>query len=147
MRGRWHCFTDQRGMATMVAISIMVLLLVAGVFLVRASSTEGDIAYGSMWAEGSFFAADAAINVGLDTVAPNITTATIPSTTLGSFSYSGAVNLSGTTRQPGYSIGIGTGYNPSGFAFYNFAVSGTGNGPRSAQRQIDVVATYGPIAQ
>jgi hypothetical protein len=147
MRGRWHGFTDERGMATMVAISIMVLLLVAGVFLVRASSTEGDIAYGSMWGEGSFFAADAAINVGLDTMAPSVTNSTIPATTLGSFTYSGTVNFSGATRQPGYSLGSGTGYNTSGFAFYNYNLSGTGTGPRNAQRVVDAVATYGPIAQ
>ena len=59
MRRSWRHCTDERGIASVMAIFIMVMLLVTGIFLVRMSSTEGDIAYGSMWAEGSFFAADA----------------------------------------------------------------------------------------
>ena len=61
----------------------MVLMLVSGIFLVRMSSTEGDIAYGTMWAEGSFFAADAGVNVGVDTVVPGGPTCVRSSTSLG----------------------------------------------------------------
>ena len=70
MRGLWRRCTDERGIASVMAIFIMVLMLVSGIFLVRMSSTEGDIAYGTMWAEGSFFAADAGVNVGIDTITP-----------------------------------------------------------------------------
>jgi hypothetical protein len=136
-----------------MAIFIMVLMLVSGIFLVRMSSTEGDIAYGTMWAEGSFFAADAAINVGADTVGPNggpcTTTASLPN-----FSYSVAAGpgadancFLNTSQRAGYSIGSGTGYNPGGFVFYNYAITGTGTGPRSASRTIDAQVSYGPIAQ
>src|SRR3989442_15841069 len=68
MRGSWRHCTDERGIASVMAIFIMVMMLVAGIFLVRMSSTEGDIAYGGLSAEGSFFAADAGINVGIDRV-------------------------------------------------------------------------------
>ena len=88
MRGLWRHFTDERGIASVMAIFIMVLLLVSGIFLVRMSSTEGDIAYGTMWAEGSFFAADAAINVGIDTIVPGGPTCVQSSTALGAFAYS-----------------------------------------------------------
>jgi len=65
MYGSWRQCTNERGIASVMAIFIMVMMLVAGIFLVRMSSTEGEIAYGSVSAEGSFFAADAGINVGV----------------------------------------------------------------------------------
>jgi len=152
MRALLHPFGDQRGMVSVVAIFVMIMLLVTGVFLVRMSATEGDIAYSGMWAEGSFHAADAAINFGIDQLSPSSSnpsaTALSPAPpTLGAFTPSGTIQFAGTTRQAGYSIGSGTGYNPGGFAFYTYALVGTGTGPRSAQRILDVQASYGPVAQ
>ena len=154
MRSVWRNWTDERGIASVMAIFIMVLMLVSGIFLVRMSSTEGDIAYGTMWAEGSFFAADAAINVGVDTVVPGGPSCTTASTPIGAFSYSIAAGAGAdancflsTSQRAGYSIGSGTGYNPGGFVFYNYGITGTGTGPRSASRIIDAQVSYGPIAQ
>jgi hypothetical protein len=150
MRRAWQQCSDERGMALVMALFIMAILLAAGSVLVRMSATEGDIAYSTMWSEGSFFAADAAINVGLNQgVAPtNQTASAVTQTTIGgSFAYQGNVTFSGTNQQPGFALGSGTGYNTGGFVFYNYAVTGSGTGPRSAQRTIDVVATYGPVAQ
>jgi hypothetical protein len=154
MRSMWRNWTDERGIASVMAIFIMVLLLVSGIFLVRMSSTEGDIAYGTMWAEGSFFAADAAINVGVDTVVPGGPSCTTAATSIGAFSYSIAAGPGAdancfltTSQRAGYSIGSGTGYNPGGFVFYNYGITGTGTGPRSASRTIDAQVSYGPIAQ
>ena len=155
MRGIWRHCTDERGIASVMAIFIMVLLLVSGIFLVRMSSTEGDIAYGTMWAEGSFFAADAGINIGIDTIAPNGPSC-VQNTpqSLGAFSYTIAAGAGAdancfltTTQRAGYSIGSGTGYNPGGFVFYNYGITGIGAGPRSARRTIDAQVSYGPIAQ
>src|SRR5438874_12552800 len=140
MRGAWRRCTDERGMALVMAICIMAILLVTGTFMMTMSATEGDIAYSSMWGEGSFFAADASINVGIDKgVTPtNLTTcdtATCTSTALGAFTAQApTVQFSGTNQLPGYALGLGTGYNPAGFVFYNYALTGVGNGPRSAQR-------------
>ena len=148
MRSVWRQCTDERGIVLVIALFIMAILLVAGVFLVRMSATEGDIAYNTIWAEGSFFAADAAINVALDQLAPVLTPVTIAQTTIGgSFTYSGNITFSSTQQQAGYSLGAGTGYNPGGFVFYQFALTGSGTGPRSASRTINVQATYGPISQ
>lgn len=150
----WRQCRDERGIALVIALSIMTLLLVGGVFLLRMSSIEGDIAYNTVWGEGSFFAADAAINVAVDTIAPNITNCAGAQTSIGN-GYSYQVQntppnpgcFAGTQQEAGYSLGSGTGYNPSGYVFYTFAFTGSGTGPRSAQRTIDAQATYGPIAQ
>jgi len=154
MRALWRPFGDERGMVSVVAIFVMIMMLVAGVFLVRMSATEGDIAYSGMWAEGSFHAADAGVNVGIDTIVPAGPTCVKSSTSLGTFSYSIAAGTGAdtncflsTVQKSGYSIGSGTGYNPSGFVFYNYAIAGSGTGPRSAQRTIDAQVTYGPVAQ
>jgi hypothetical protein len=154
MRGLWRQCTEERGIASVMAIFIMVLLLVSGIFLVRMSSTEGDIAYGTMWAEGSFFAADAGINVGIDTIVPGGPTCVKATTSLGTFSYSVAAGPGAdsncfltTTRRAGYSIGSGTGYNTGGFVFYNYAITGSGTGPRSAQRVVDAQVAYGPVSE
>jgi Tfp pilus assembly protein PilX len=154
MRRTWRRCRDQRGIALIIALSIMALLLVGGVFLLRMSSIEGDIAYNTIWAEGSFFAADAAINVAVDTIGPTVTTCAGAPTSIGNgYSYQVANTpplvgcFSGTQQEAGYSLGSGTGYNPSGFVFYTFSFTGSGTGPRSAQRTIDAQATYGPVAQ
>jgi hypothetical protein len=155
MRGTWRqSVVDERGIATVMAIFIMVMLIVSGIFLVRMSSTEGDIAYGTMWAEGSFFAADAGINVGIDTIVPGGPTCVKSSTAIGAFAYTvqagpGADSncFLSTLQKAGYSIGSGTGYNPGGFVFYNYAITGAGTGPRSASRTIDAQVSYGPVAQ
>jgi hypothetical protein len=155
MRAQWRqSVVDERGIATVMAIFIMVMLIVSGIFLVRMSSTEGDIAYGTMWAEGSFFAADAGINVGIDTVVPGGPTCVRSSTAIGAFAYTvqagpGADSncFINTLQKAGYSIGSGTGYNPGGFVFYNYGITGGGTGPRSASRTIDAQVSYGPVAQ
>jgi hypothetical protein len=154
MRGLWRLCTDERGIASVMAIFIMVLLLVSGIFLVRMSSTEGDIAYGSMWGEGSFFAADAGINVGYDTIVPGGPTCVTSPTAVGAFSYSVAAGAGAdsncflnATRRVGDNLNVGTGYNNQGYVDYNYAITGVGTGPRSAQRTIDAQIAYGPVSQ
>lgn len=150
----WRQCRDERGIALVIALSIMILLLVGGVFLLRMSGIEGDIAYNAVSAEGSFFAADAAINVAVDTIAPNVQNCAGAQTAIGGgYSYQvqntppNTACFAGTQQEAGYSLGSGTGYNPSGYVFYTFAFTGSGTGPRSAQRTIDAQAAYGPIAQ
>lgn len=150
----WRQCRDERGIALVIALSIMALLLVSGVFLLRMSSIEGDIAYNTVSAEGSFFAADAAINVAVDTIAPNVQSCAGTQTAIGNgYTYQvqntppNTTCFAGTQQEAGYSLGSGTGYNPSGYVFYTFAFTGSGTGPRSAQRTIDAQAAYGPVAQ
>jgi hypothetical protein len=153
MRGPWRHFTDERGIASVMAIFIMVMLLVSGIFLVRMSSTEGDIAYGTMWAEGSFFAADAAVNVGFDQVTPANTNPAAQSlnftgVNLGAFNPSGTITFTGTRPVQNSSMCSGTGYGScGGYAYFDYAISGSGTGPKSAQRTADARVSYGPVSQ
>jgi len=145
---------DERGFALVIALSVMAVLLVGAVVLLRVVSIERDVAVSTVAAEGSFFAADAAINVALDTIAPDVGSCASARTPIGGgYAYQilhtppNTTCFAGTQRAAGYSIGSGTGYNPSGYVFYTFAFTGLGTGPRSAQRTIDARAAYGPIAQ
>lgn len=154
-RASWYGRVDQRGLALVIALSVMAALLVGAVVLLRAVSMERDVAaVRSVAAEGSFFAADAAINVALDTIGPDVESCATPRTPIGrGYAYQVANTpphtscFAGTQRVAGYSVGSGTGYNPSGYVFYTYAFTGVGTGPRSAQRAIDARAVYGPIAQ
>jgi Tfp pilus assembly protein PilX len=150
----WRRCRDQRGLALGIALSVMAVLLVGAVVLLRMVSLDRDVVLNAVSAEGSFFAADAAINVALDTIAPDVASCASARTTLGSGYAYQVLNtppntscFAGTQREAGYSVGNGTGYNPSGYVFYTFAFTGLGTGPRSAPRTIDARAAYGPIAQ
>lgn len=142
----WHSWRDERGIALVIALSIMALLLVGGVFLLRMSSMEGDIAYNSVWAEGSFFAADAAINVGLDRMNPTLSSWTPGPTTIGgTFSYTPTVEFLAEQAAPGSAMCSSGTYNQGCFKNLIYTLTGSGTGPRSAQRTIDAQASYGPI--
>jgi len=162
MYGSWRQCTNERGIASVMAIFVMVMMLVAGIFLVRMSSTEGDIAYGSVSAEGSFFAADAGINVGVarvDLLPPLVAVGGPCAATgaIGNYTYSLGAGAGAdancflnTIQKAGYSIGSGTGYNPGGFVFYNYAITGTGTPAQTfkkAQRAVDAQVSFGPVAQ
>jgi hypothetical protein len=144
----------ERGLALVITLSVMAALLVGAVILLRVVSIERDVAVSSISAEGAFFAADAGINVALDTIGPDADTcATVRTPLGGGYAYQ-VLNtpphtscFAGTQRVAGYSVGSGTGYNTSGYVFYTYAFTGLGTGPRSAQRTIDARAVYGPIAQ
>jgi hypothetical protein len=142
----WRLCGNERGIALVIALSIMALLLVGGVFMLRMSSIEGDIAYNTVWAEGSFYAADAAINVGLDQMNPTLSTWNPGPTTIGgSFTYTPSVEFFSEQPAPGSSMCSSITYNPGCFKNLVFTLTGSGTGPRSAQRTIDAQASYGPI--
>lgn len=153
-RAGWCRPPDERGLTVVIALSVMAMLLVGAVVLLRVVSIDRDVAANTVSAEGSFFAADAGINVALDTIAPDVERCVSARTPIGGGYAYQVLNtppntscFAGTQRAPGYSVGSGTGYNPSGYVFYTFAFTGLGTGPRSAQRTIDARAIYGPIAQ
>jgi hypothetical protein len=145
---------DQRGLVVIIALSAMALLLIVAVVLLRAATIDRDGAARTISAEGSFFAADAAINVALDTIAPDVVDCAGARTMLGGGYTYQVLNTPphtrcfvGTQQEPGYSLGNGTGYNTAGYVFHSFTFSGLGTGPGSAQRTIEARAAYGPIAQ
>jgi hypothetical protein len=126
------------------------------------SLTEDTIASNDVWSEGAFHAAEAGLHAGIDQLGVNVAAATapIPATTIlatinGSYGYrsggraAGApqpLSFIGTTTTPGYSIGLGTGYNnPQGYVFYVYQINATGTGPRGAVREVESQAAYGPV--
>src|SRR4030095_10698343 len=142
MYGVWRQCANERGIASVMAIFIMVMMLVAGIFLVRMSSTEGDIAYGSGSGRPRLPAAGGPC-------------ATSP--TIGNYTYALAAGTGAdancflnTIQKAGYSIGSGTGYNPGGFVFSNYAMTGTETPSttlKRAQRAVDAQVSFGPVAQ
>jgi hypothetical protein len=153
----------------MIALFVMIVLSLLGVALLTLSGTESNIAYNALWSEGAFAAAEAGIQTGLSQISANtaISVKPIPPAgsdppyaTIGSGTYryqyrSG--HRSDTGPQPlvfkgvriesGYSIAIGTGYNPSGYTFNSYLINATATGPRNAQRELEILAEYGPVAQ
>ncbi len=153
---------NQRGSALMIALFVMIALSVLGVALLTLSGTESNIAYNQLWAEGAFAAAESGIQTGLNHLSANNDDCvqTIPVTAIGTGTYtyqfrSGKKSDAGpqppqfksSRVESGYSIAIGTGYNPSGYVFNSYQINATGSGARNAQREIETLAEYGPIAQ
>ena len=153
-RALWRRARGERGLALLVALSSMAVLLVGAVILLRLASVDRDGPPSAVVAEASFFAADAAVNIALDTIGPEVQSCATARTPLGGGYAYQVLNtppnrscFAGTEREAGYSIGNGTGYNSAGYVFYTFTFTGVGTGPRSAQRTIDARAAYGPVAQ
>jgi hypothetical protein len=145
-RSSWR---DERGSVIVMALFIMALLLAAGMIMLRMSASETDIAYNTVWAEGSFYAAEAAIAVGIDQLGPTLVAdVAVAATALGpDYTRASNVFFLGATQQPGYALsgGVQTYTNSAGFYFNQYRIAGTGTGPRSAQRQLEVQATFGPV--
>lgn len=148
-----------RGSVLLIALFVMLILSLLGVALLSLSGTEHHIAYNAVWAEGAFTAAEAGIQQGLNQLSANTAVATqaIPATSLQArYSYRSGrrtdggpqpLAFAGARVEAGYSIAIGTGYNPAGYAFHSYRINATGTGPRNALRELEVLAEYGPVAQ
>jgi Tfp pilus assembly protein PilX len=153
----------QTGSVLMIGLLVMVILSFLGLAVMTLSLTEHNMAYNSVWAEGAFAAAEAGVNVGISQLSANTTAAAQPvscsTAVFGScatYSFRSGGKTDTTAQQlqfvqsrteAGYSITIGTGYNPSGYAFNVYRINATGTGPRSALREVEVQAEYGPVAQ
>lgn len=145
IRHRWR---DERGSVLVLAIFIMALLLATGMIMLRMSASETDIAYNTVWSEGSFYAAEAALSVGIDQLGPTLVDpVAFAATPLGTeYTRQGNVAFIGTIPQPGYSIPAFPTYGTTGYGYYVYTVTGTGTGPRNAQRQLETRAIFGPVA-
>jgi len=150
----------ERGSVLVVAILVMMVLSFLGMAIMTLSVTEHSMAYNAVWGEGAFAAAEGGINVAINQLSANSTTATTPVAVTnigtGGYSYrSGGKTQSGaqplkfvkSRTEAGYSVAIGTGYNPAGYAFQSYQINATGTGPKNALREIEVQAEYGPVAQ
>jgi len=164
----------QRGSVLLIALFVLIVLSFLGISLLTLSGTESNIAQNALWSEGTFAATEAGLQTGLNQLSANTVDSvkSIPTGVTdprndgtnhvaigtGTYTYqfrSGGRTAAGpqplqfknTRIEAGYSIAIGTGYNPSGYAFYSYQINATGTGPRNAQRELETLAEYGPVAQ
>ena len=141
----------------MLALFVMVALSLLGLAMLTFSNVEHNMAYNGVWSEGAFAAAEAGVNAGINQLSPNTTTATqaVAQTTIaGVYTYRSGRKTDSTAQpltyggervEPGYNIAVGLGYNPRGYSFFSYRINATGRGPRNAQREIEVLAEYGPV--
>lgn len=159
MRAGGQRWRDEGGMVLVLSLLAMVVLSLLGVALLTMSGSETFVSYRTVYREGAFYSAEGGIHIGIDQVSANTVTSTqaIPLTTIGgNYTYRSGrrsdpgpqpLQFVGTRPGPGYSIAVGTGYNPAGYVFYNYQINVTGTGPRNAQREVEVLAAFGPVPE
>ena len=149
---------SEDGLALAVIIMLMALLLsMTGVGL-TLSGVDLKVSPNFKTGTQALHAADAGVHVGASQLTLNQAVASAP--------FSGSLNTSfayrsgsrfdtvpqpllyrGMKTGPGYSIGVGTGYKPSGYAFFAYQINVTGTAPAAAAREIEAQAEYGPVKQ
>lgn len=147
---------NNRGITLVVLLMLMVLLLAmtgAGLLL---SGLDLKVSTNFKAGTQALYAADTGINVGAMQLSLNQAAATAPfaGTISGPLAYQSGrrgdsvpqpLQFRGIRTKPGYSIGVGTGYNPSGYVFYAYQINVTGTGPVSSAREIEAQVEYGPV--
>jgi Tfp pilus assembly protein PilX len=161
MTSKW---LDDQGITLVVVLMVMVILLsVVGAGLLF-SGINTKITTNYQTGARAFYAAD----IGISAIATALTPGSSPSSTpvsLGNNSCYRFGKRDGTipSLQPaiksgtGFSIGSGTGYNASGYSFYQYQINVTGTfspgascpavGSETAAREVEAQATYGPVAK
>jgi len=154
----------EAGSVLVIALLLMVLLSLLGVTLLTVAATEHTVAFNGFWSEGALTAAEGGANWGLNRLSANAETSvtrypdcdTCAVTISAGFNYRSGrkadpgpqqLTFVGSRVEEGYSVAVGTGYNPSGYAFHTYQINATGTGPRNARREVEMRAEYGPVAQ
>jgi len=157
MPARGIGWRDEAGSVLLLSLLALVILSLLGAGLLTMSGTETFVTFRSVYREGAFYAAEAGVHTGLDQLSANTATSTqaIPATNIGNwYTYRSGrradpgpqpFQFVGTRPATGYSAAVGTGYNPAGYIFYDYRINVTGAGPRTAQREVEALAGYGPV--
>jgi Tfp pilus assembly protein PilX len=158
MKPRLH---DERGITLVVALVVMVVLLsiIGAGLLFSGINTKMTANYQT--GTKAFYAADTGINAALNqlTLDPTIATAALSRNMGGGLAYRSGHRNDSTPQplqflrpqsQSGYSLGSGTGYNASGYTFYQYQINVTGTytstyGTELAGREVEAIASYGPV--
>lgn len=152
---------NNRGITLVIVLFVMVILLsvIGAGLLFSAVNTKITGNYQS--GTEAFYAADTGINAAVNQLAldPNIATAALSGNLGNGLAYRSG-HRTDTTPQPlqflrtssqaGYSLGSGTGYNQSGYSFYEYQINVTGiytsaYGTELAGREVEAIAAYGPV--
>jgi hypothetical protein len=156
---------DDRGITLIVVLMVMAILLsVVGAGLLF-SGINTKIAMNYRTGTKAFNAAD----IGITAIASTVTVGGI--TPVGPTALGSNLCYRSGYRDPsvvvstapvikssaGYSLGSGTGYNASGYAFYQYPIAVTGSyitgsscpaaGAETAARVVEAQAMYGPVSQ
>jgi hypothetical protein len=154
---------DERGITLVVVLMIMALLLsvIGGGLLFSGINTKMTANYKT--GTRAFYAANTGVNLAVMQLGPDPTTATIAfSQNLGNGLAVRSGHRSDTSPQPlqfkgsrpvpGYSLNLGTGYNTSGYNFYQYQINATGTfnaagGTELGGREVEAQASYGPVSR
>jgi Tfp pilus assembly protein PilX len=154
---------DDRGITLVVVLLVMVILLsVIGAGLLF-SGINTKITANYQTGTKAFYAADTGISAALNQLAldPTTSTAALSKNMGGGLAYRSG-HRTDTTPQPlqflrtqsqsGYTLNSGTGYNTSGYKVYEYQMNVTGTyttayGTELAGREIEAIATYGPVPE
>jgi len=156
-------FKDNKGMTLAIVLMLMAILLsvIGAGLLVSGVNTKitGNYQSGTR----AFYVADAGLGQGMSQLSAN-TTASIaafgPVNMGNGLKYRSGSRAAGTP-QPiqlvakqqgvGYSLNTGTGYNATGYTFYQYQINVTGTyevaGFEMAGREIEAQALFGPVSQ
>lgn len=147
----------ERGSALVLVMLLLVLFLALGMAILSAALLESTIGTNDEWFEGALYAAEAGVATGVAQVNGDIDDSTleIPDSRLDDryrFRSGGRADdapqpltYRGAGRSSGYSVGLGTGYNPSGYLFLQYQVNATGSAPRNIDREVESLVEYGPV--
>jgi hypothetical protein len=150
---------SERGSALLVSLILTLLLVMLGSAMLTLSGVESNISHNDLWSEGTFQAAEAGANAGIDQLAvdPVVSVQPIAETFIvEDFTYRSGARFAtapeaftflGKGNAPGYSAAVGTGYNASGYSFSRYRINATGAGPRDTSREVEVQARYGPVPE
>jgi hypothetical protein len=147
------------GFAVVIALLLLLLLVVLGTTLLSLSGLESNISHNDQWSEGALHAAEGGVHFAIDRLGPDPVAACqpVPPTLAvdvydfrsGSRLASAAEPLAylGLQREPGFSLAVGTGYNPAGYVFARYRINATGSGPRTIRREVEALTQYGPVPE
>jgi hypothetical protein len=147
------------GSALLVSLVLLLLLVTLGSAVLTLSEVESSISHNDLWSEGAFHAAEAGIHAGIDQLAVDPALSTLPiavTVVADDFTFRSGPRaaaspqplvLTGVQVEPGYSMAVGTGYNPAGYAFSRYRINATGTAPRQTRRELEIEARFGPVPQ
>lgn len=156
--------SNNRGITLVVVLMIMAILLTIIGAGLMFSGINTKIAMNYRTGTRAFNAADIGINAVASAVGPSSTPSSTPVSLGSNLCYrfgkrDGTVpSLQAVAKSSaGYSLGSGTGYNTSGYTFYQYKINVTGTyntvsscpsvGNETAAREVEAQAMYGPVAQ
>jgi hypothetical protein len=142
---------NDRGITLVVVLMVMVILLsVIGAGLLFSGVNSKMTANYNLGTK-AFNAADTGVNAGVSQIPSTVALAATQVPGTDSYYQSESIQLKGTAPQAGYSLGSGTGYNQSGYAFYQYQMNMKGffkpAATELATRRVEAQATYGPVGQ